>query len=228
MLIRRDRIDYSTDITVLVSKEEKRFTLHTSVATANSAFFRAACNGKFQEAADKTIRLPEVQSADFETYMQWAYTGMIVLKNEATNVATNEATNEATQDDRRAKKLALHKELTRLYVLADRVDDMCLRNAVIDEFINRGDRSGLGVFSTSFAYKHTPDGSTLRALIANTYASLAPWNRLGNNFKENKARMHEDFIFDMLVLCIQGGATRPTWQNRCEFHEHNDEVPKCV
>ncbi|KAF2769795.1 hypothetical protein EJ03DRAFT_256699, partial [Teratosphaeria nubilosa] len=57
--------------------QEKRFTVYKNIITAHFQFFRAACNGGFKEAKEKVVRLPEVEPATFECFLQWIYTGHI-------------------------------------------------------------------------------------------------------------------------------------------------------
>jgi hypothetical protein len=55
-------------VTVLVGKEEKRFTLHQDAVCANSKFFKAACSKRWREGQERTVRLPEAQPDIFKLY----------------------------------------------------------------------------------------------------------------------------------------------------------------
>ena len=209
------RLDYTQDITVLVGETEQRFTLHKGIVTQHSAFFRAACNGKFKESIEETVRLPEVDVAIFKIYVQWIYTGEIVVIDPE-ELTDHESKNAPTR----------YLRLTQLYVLADRLEDVHLRNAVVDTFLKLVDetRKCPSIRAIEKAYEQTAGGSMLRILFSDYYVQLdcAEW------FKECREDLPQDFIFDVLVQSKQCSKIEPAWEDRCRYHEHNGKVPKCA
>lgn len=119
--------------------------------------------------------------------------------------------------------------LGRVYIMADRFGDTRLRNATIDELIRL--RIEVGKASApdtvSLAYEETPAGSTLRKYLV---ASLRG-KRNADWFKTWRASLPTDFIFDVLHYNLLAGDVAgklPEWEDRCTYHEHSKEVPKCT
>ena len=71
------RYAFLESITVLIGSKEVSFTVHKDVVCDQSNFFRAACNGKWKEAAEKCVRLPEADPHIFGVYVGWLYTGKL-------------------------------------------------------------------------------------------------------------------------------------------------------
>lgn len=58
---------------MLVGPDEVRFVVHEALLTHHSPFFRAALTGKFKEAEEKVVRLPEEQPSVVESFVYWVY-----------------------------------------------------------------------------------------------------------------------------------------------------------
>ncbi|KAK5713456.1 hypothetical protein LTR15_011156 [Elasticomyces elasticus] len=119
---KRTKLQYTDVYTVLVGAEEEKFMLHASIAVKHSKFFHAACNGGFKEAEEKVIRLPETTPATFGAYLQWAYSGSVVV------VDDKELKADVTGTKNRWR-------LAKLYVLANFLADIPLQNKVIDNYV---------------------------------------------------------------------------------------------
>jgi hypothetical protein len=63
------KIDYTQDVNLLVGSKETKFIVHKHVLCETSTFFQTALNGQWSEAQSKTIRLEEVGSTSFQTYV---------------------------------------------------------------------------------------------------------------------------------------------------------------
>lgn len=73
-LTRSYRYDYFDIVTVLVGPEETKFILPETIVCRESKFFQCACNGEWKEAAEKTVKLPEVQPHSFGVFFGWLNT----------------------------------------------------------------------------------------------------------------------------------------------------------
>jgi hypothetical protein len=104
--------DYNDTFSVLVGPEEQNFTVHEGVLCSKSKFFRAACCERWKEGQEKVIRLPEVDTTIFQRYVEWAYGDILVS---------------GIDMDQTIPMLA------KLYLLADKMDDIKLRNKAISE-----------------------------------------------------------------------------------------------
>lgn len=96
----------------------------------------------------------------FASYMQWVYTGHVVLKMDG---------NERTKQDKKFD----WTPLAELYVAADALGDLRLQNAVIDRILAlRRETDTLPKSSAvCTAYTGTPEGSLLRHLFIDWYVS---------------------------------------------------------
>ena len=153
----------------------------------------------------------------FKSYTHWAYTGNVVVKEDDDNVDL-----ESKGDD-------IKKNLVRLYVAADLLGDQRLRNAVIDRFIQVQDEdSGYpGCAIINAAYGRTSETSTLRKLFVDYWLNFAhnDW------FKENGKGFTKDFLFELVhgrMLNNNAKTAMPSTKNKCKYHEHNEDVPKCT
>ncbi|KAK5739505.1 hypothetical protein LTR17_005194 [Elasticomyces elasticus] len=217
---KRTKLQYTDAFTVLVGAEEEKFIVHASIATKHSKFFQAACNGGFKEAEEKTIRLPETTPATFRAYLQWAYSGSVVMVDE------EELKADVTGAESRWR-------LTKLYVLANFLANTPLQNNVIDEYVGSllsNAKYGTGPRCLKLAYEHTPTGSSLRRLFVEDWRITI---RRGKNvkwFQVHRDEIPVEFQGDLIIALVaipepveKGFALmRP-----CKYHEHNDEYPQC-
>ncbi|KAK3659395.1 hypothetical protein LTR56_001285 [Elasticomyces elasticus] len=209
---------YTDAFTVLVGVEEENFILHWSIAVAHSKFFRAACNGQFKEAQEKVIRLPDIKPSIFRAYLQWIYSGHVVVLTAAGLSADH-------------KGIDSRVELVKLYALADVLADTPLRNRIIDEIRASlvEHQMGFGVRAICFAYENAPARCTLHRLIVdhNVHNSktYTTW------FEDYRTKLPSEFFTDLAIGISKTGWERPPHPRdaaRCTYHEHDDECPKCV
>jgi hypothetical protein len=64
-------------IKILVGEEERVFLVHKSALIARSQFFKTAMGGKWQEAQDGVVKLPDDDGDTFALYEQLVYTGKV-------------------------------------------------------------------------------------------------------------------------------------------------------
>lgn len=95
------RSSYSDILTVLVGHDEQRFTVHQDVICTQSGFFKAACAHGWKEAEEKIVRLPEVEAAFFEAYLERLYDSSANPWGRTLDIVRDglEDATEGTQDD---------------------------------------------------------------------------------------------------------------------------------
>ena len=131
-------------VTVLVGKEEKRFTLHQDAICAKSKFFKAACSKKWLEGQERTVRLPKTEVTTFQEYGSWIYSSEIA-DGTCTAVSTsNEKGNE-------------FQRLVYLHLLGDKLDDIQLRN-----------KANVGLFKIMQKTNAVPDAQLNKLVWAST------------------------------------------------------------
>ena len=144
--------------------------LHQDAVCAKSKFFKAACSKKWREGQEKLVRLPKVDPTTFKAYCGWIYSG-----------ETFKLT--CTEHSSRREMTAEDRQLIKLYLLGDILDDVQLRNRTLPLFAKsvQNHRQLLGSSSYSRIYSSTLPGSPLRRTIVEIIVSRACRKDFGTN-----------------------------------------------
>jgi hypothetical protein len=185
------------------------FTIPECLLTETSEFIKAACHGTaWIESSSRTMKLPEIEPEVFNAYLLWVHRQELPA---------------ARADD----ALELIEDLTRLWLLADRLVDFRLRNAAIDAII-----AELNDFTTSMnafppelaaqVWSVTTPGRPIRRLIVDYYAKHV----YATVVKAEVAEYHPDFTMDLLVKAIEvvkddNGNICPSKRDSCFYHEYD-------
>ena len=151
-----------------------------------SEFFKAACrDGAWLDSTSRTIKLPEVETDVFNAYLLWVH------RKELPTAPSDDA-------------FELVEDLVRLWLLADRLADFRLRNAVIDAIIVElnGLTTSLNVFPPELAAQvwfATTPGRSIRRLIVDYYAKHVG----ATVVKDEVAEYYLDFTKDLLIKAIE-------------------------
>jgi len=211
----QNRLSYGDTFTIIVGPEKISHAVHQQALVRSSGFFRAACNGNFKEAEEKTIRLPEMDKEAFKSYVQWAYTNEVAVK------ADDDPGDDAEQEAR-------WNSLARLYGATHILLDIALRNAIIDRLILLHGNRTPNVRMVNAIYKLTTADCKLRALVTDRWAAVGRFDTEKGRLVKFEDFNHE-FLVDFMRATLDIGQTsiRPAWESRCHWHEHNEEVPVC-
>lgn len=163
------------------------------------------------------MRLPEMDPSVFKSHVHWAYTGLVVT---------------AWDSQPQPKGQFNHRQFAELYAIADVLGDMRLRNAVIDRIVRDGKTAHVtpGLDTIQIAYTRTPEGSTLRKLALDWWRGGCHTNNFKEHFKEHSASFPKEFLADFVKVVMEGNGEKAravVIKDRCEYHEHNDDVPTC-
>jgi hypothetical protein len=141
-------------ILVLVDEDEVEFTVHKDSICEKSKFFEAAVsNDSWREGREKIVRLPEINVADFRTYIHWMYTGKCLpeVQWQADHISGSQELVSYTDG----------------YILADVLDDRELRRHILATMIDKTSEwreMPDGAFCKE-VWKRTPKGSPLRSFF---------------------------------------------------------------
>ena len=123
--------------------------------------------------------------------------------------------------------------LVKVYVCADFLGDMTLRNDVTDQLRRVLKSASPDLSSIRLAFEGTPRGSTLRKLFI---AWLVRRN-LGHWVEEMQDELPIEYLADLgvalakLMAAHENGTelSRPRMDrgDKCAYHEHNDSLPAC-
>ncbi|KXS94600.1 hypothetical protein AC578_7057 [Pseudocercospora eumusae] len=214
-----EQLDFSEAVTVAVGDgdSKQQFLLHKNIISRHSKFFRKALSGNFFEAKKKSINVPEGDVATFKLWIQWAYSGNIVLLS-------------ASEQEHQNDDCALaRKRCGKLYVLADALEDTLCRNTVTDLLkkkllLHHGPSAEL----CKIAYEHTPENSKLRKLCLDWLVI----NPSGTWLRDHRDRLPPALFADLaiewgVVADDQSWAIDPFNAPKCKYHDHDTEVPAC-
>jgi hypothetical protein len=157
---------YNGIVGIDVGAGDKRtiFRVHMALLTARSDFFKKALNGKWMEAEEKIVRLPEDDPTVYATYVHHLYTGELVVQ----------------PDEQKPVKELLseqHRMLCSVYVLAEKILDIETKNAVFHAMLemrytkqSNGKICGPSCDGVNVIYKGTVVGSPARRLMVDLYS----------------------------------------------------------
>lgn len=166
--------------------------LHQDAICGKSKFFRAACSKKWREGQEKLVRLPELHLPTFKIYCSWVYTGKI---------ADISYTKESDEDDKVAEKA----QLVDLYLVADTLDDVKLRNLAVSTLLKsmEAHQTILSSVSIQRIWQSTLSGSKIRKMVVDVTVS----RMADTSFAENLSQYPPEFVQDVAVAAMK---IRPT------------------
>jgi hypothetical protein len=227
------RYDLNPTFDVLVGS--KTFSLHTSVFTERSEFFRAARKpGWLAEHPQKPVDLKDEDAEVFNEYMNCVYFGRDALKHYVDDVKSSPDIVQGTSAD------AGFKALIDVYLLADKLQDLGTANLVIDGIIQFSDDVGHTPDGSvlHYAYDHTPDQSPLRVLMRDywMYEMNAAYKNALDDLPEELMR---DILREFLRVknkdknetvrkAFEKILSTATKEDICHYHQHDDKYPKCA
>ena len=145
--------------------ELQDFDVHEPLLTANSLYFKKALSGDRVDAKTRCICLPEEEPAVFHDYIRFLYTQRFCVQS-----GTNPGDINGS-----CERLSLMK----LFVLAERLQDMELKKAVLTatynslwEICTTGGKMA-GTNCIEVVYGGTPTGSPMRRLLVGFYTYCA-------------------------------------------------------
>jgi len=204
-----------------VGAEQKRFVVHKQIIANRSAFFRAALDRTFKEADDNTVQYPDCTPDVFAIYVQWIYSGAIVLLD------TPALETDVLGSEQR-------KLLLGLYILADKLRDAALRNRTIDAYItslHKAERSP-GVRAIKRVWDNTPESSQLRKLLLN-YALHTSGECLASELQTNRESLPPAYMTDVAIAFAKADwdKSKLVWPHKspaCTYHDHDLDDPPCL
>ncbi|KAK6005766.1 hypothetical protein QM012_007408 [Aureobasidium pullulans] len=129
-------------VTLVVGNQEKAYILHKDLLCFYSDYFRAAFDGPFREAAERKLRLPDVEESVFERVQLWLYTRNLQLPTDETEI---------------------FEILIDLWIFGDQHQIPLLQNRVMDEFFDRCEAAdSIASYLIEKVYAKTLAGSPLR------------------------------------------------------------------
>lgn len=199
-------------VTVYVGPEKNPFYIHKTLLSSKSTYFRAAFEGSFKEATEKSLYLADDDPHCFAFYVLWIYNQPLEHVSD-------------TVDEKPSPSL---DDYCRLYVLADKLGSEPLQNHVIDIIHERADSEYCGPQlvpdTINYVWAHTLPSSQLRAILVDimawqTYIDMLP----------DLGKADPEFLFEVLKICSRrlphrfNDEVAPFDKDKCEtYHSHRD------
>lgn len=200
--------------------------MHECIVLDKSEFFKTALKEDWKEGQDRVVRLPAAFAETFSSYVHWLYKDEVTVKQEIEDGLKETATMVSSSKSK-------FEAFIGLYGLAHFLGDIRLQNAVITSASHHADTHALGPAfkSVSMAYTETPEGSTMRRFLAAYYTT----DISHKYYLENHTQFPSEFTLDMTLEFMRRRSNNlepkiPRAANKilCDYHEHNDEVPRCT
>lgn len=171
----------------------------------------------------------------FTISLQWLYTGEIVIEEDEENTVFK--ANSSTPEGREVTG-ASYNIILDLAILGDQLDDQCFRNKINDTTINSIERLKITPPNEHYfkMYKDLPESSLHKKLLVDRYAAAAGVEAV----KGHKGKLPADFMYDVTYALVHARAPImngkaevirlevPRSANRCKYHEHRADEPKCA
>lgn len=195
--------------------EPTRFTAPQGLLKQHSVFFADACG------SDRTqvIHLDDVEPEIFAWYLMWVYRGRVVI-----------ASDYDSEDEESVERVC--SDLTKLWLMADKLKDERCRNAVMDNIVGAVDhhtrRLDTLMFSSSLItliWSATMTCSPLRKIVLDYYLSHVCQNDIEFLFE----LLHPGFVKDLMFLALRrlefGGLenrspAEAVEAEPCFYHDH--------
>lgn len=176
------------------------FIVHEDMVCAKSKFFRAACSNNWKEGQEKLMQLPSIEPSTFQAYTEWVYSNSLLNVNQST------------------------KSLVKLYLVADYLDDVRLRNKSMEALIAFFKRRDTMPSATSIQliWENTTPSSRLRAWIVDVTAKYC--NR--ESFAHCSDLLPSDFVLQIALKLMPEGPIRrdPTFLAKATEYLEVEEI----
>jgi hypothetical protein len=223
--------DLTKDVTIIINEEQPELTatyhVPEELLVEKSQFFQAACRNEWKEAKSRVVKLPDVDPASFNCYLLWVYRDRLPVRNEW------DLDCDGWEDD----ALAVQSNLVKLWILADRLADSRLRNAIMDEMVTATDKlnevevSGFVLFQpeiTVLVWSATTASRPLRRLILDYYVTYV----FARDVEKDVDKHHTEFVKELMLASLRMVDDHceywpyPIKKGRCHYHEHDETAPE--
>jgi hypothetical protein len=203
-----------------------------SLLTEKSESFKAACRNEWKEAISRVVKLSEIDADTFHSYLFWVYRDKIVIRDGSSVKADTQGMEHV---------VVYITGLVKLWILADRVADVRLRNAVIDELTFKLEErteieDRISLFPpalTTHVWSSTTANRPLRRVALDYYVGLVTAAQV----KTQRDDFEPEFLKDIMVAAMEkieddDKEHYPPHklverEGQCYYHEHDEQCPPC-
>lgn len=193
---------------------KQSFAVHEALICARSKFFEKAMNGKWQEAENKVVNLPEDDPIAFGLYKQLLYTRRLPSKLEAREGSIHEGPGKE------------YVTLSRLYVLAEKIQDREAKRAAMDALLSRAREVQIneknwwpGPEAIAIIYSGTVGPCAARRLMVDFYTCKAT----GSWLDQAKGLFPAKFLYDLAISLLDKRPCPTDTILTCDSSEYHDK-----
>jgi len=166
-------------VKILVGANETVFVIDEKSLAARSKFFNNALKGRWKEAEDKIVRLPDDEASIFAVYKQLVYTGRIpCMEVQKPPIEYRRMPDHCDIPTACCKE---YESLCSLYVFADKIQDLRAKSSTTAALVwkindetgqleNDGNVCFPSAQAISIMYLNTPRNCPGRVVLARAYA----------------------------------------------------------
>ncbi|KFY13804.1 hypothetical protein V492_03035 [Pseudogymnoascus sp. VKM F-4246] len=180
---------------VIVGPMKQKFGTHQDLLCATSPYFKAALEGKFEEADLGEVTLKDTSVQAFEMFNEWIYTG--------------EITEELCQDislsnkEQGAKDKPSFSQFLDVWILGDYLLVPQLQNYVADKILAKfKNRRIIPLLDFAYFYEHTQQGSLMRKCMVDIF--VWEWDRGSNLYRQCSDYIPSEMAIDLLIAFARG------------------------
>ncbi|PPJ57325.1 hypothetical protein CBER1_07947 [Cercospora berteroae] len=188
---KRKLCDFSEKtVTILVGPLLKSFTIHPTMLINHSRYFRAMLSAHtFKESYEKVARLREIDAGIFQVYITYVYSGNIVLSKHDGG--------EEYGKDNDSGGVMRFQTLVQLYSLANYLQDINLKNNIIDYLMGPNELLTTGATATAITLAfetNVGNSSALCRLLVDTYLFSCNPKFLQESWKDLPWALHRQSL----------------------------------
>jgi len=202
---------------ILVGQGERQqpFWIHEDLLKSHSEFFKRAAKAEWSSDSNRTISLPDDDPGVFQMYAALTYSGVVTPKD----------------------WLIKFGDLVKIYVLAEKLQDVWAKNHIIDAMHNRIAKKLLEKSISleeackdggwlDILYEGTPSGSPARRLVVDLVSKHATTKWLE---PIEFVLRHHEFLFEVTVRLLKdrssGLSTKKLVHPSTHYHEKLEATP---
>ena len=204
-------------VTLLVGNKKTPFHVHMDMLCSVSPFFKSAFMGigSFKEKSERLMTLPEDRTSTIDRMIHWLYSKHIPYDQES--MVPDEPDYKGDNDEG-------YRQLTSLYITADKYGILALKNDIINTLQNLRLRNAFlpPAKMIRYVYRHTLAGSGLRRLIVDWHVWHTDPNWVKNATSQKNLRRCPDFAAELVTGMLAAkhcGRQGPWRKTGFGFHE---------
>ncbi|KAK5126457.1 hypothetical protein LTR85_010693 [Meristemomyces frigidus] len=227
----RNAATNSDDSIITIEVGTHKFYVHRHLLVKQSRYFSAKLQGHTvghmrlskdatELADDDDEALEDIDEVPFELYVKYLYSGKIHCK-----------VGDGGEDDDGAMSDREYKSLCRLFVVAEKVQDVTVQNAIMDALLCKYNavttQQWLPPDSViAYVYDHTSEGSPIRSFLVN----VCTWASTPALLTQTPNRLHEDFLLELAAHLLgrhvqaRQDLEIPADVSSCDYHTHANGV----